>query len=279
MRRLALIVEYDGTDFSGSQLQTNARTVQFELERAASARLTPGSSHIRMASRTDAGVHATHQVASCETPYNMTTDQIRDGMNAKLPKDVAIREVHFVKHEFDPMRDAVSRSYTYVINVGAARSPLHHRTELHMRQMPHIETMLQSAQSFVGTHDFASFAAIDRNAAPRPTIRRIDEVDISQKTAGANQRVVFTVRGKSFLRQQVRRMVGLLLSIGLNKATPGELLGYLANPRRGAYTHPAPAHALTLSDIKYPPGTFEHQPETHGVVRVDSDSSRTCQLE
>ena len=268
MRRLALIVEYDGTDFSGSQLQENARTVQSELERAAIDRLTNGPTRIRMASRTDAGVHATYQVASCETSYNMTTEQIRDGMNARLPQDVAVREVYFVQRDFDPMRNAVSRCYTYVISVSQARSTLRYRTEFHMRQMPHVETMSQSAQSFVGTHDFASFAAIDQNSPPRPTVRRIDEVTVAQTSHGANQRVVFTVRGKSFLRQQVRRMVSLLLAIGLNKAAPAELLEYMENPSRGAYSHPAPAHALTLSHIDYPPGTFKCQSETAGIDHV-----------
>lgn len=257
MRRLALIVEYDGTDFSGSQLQDNARTVQYELEQAASVRLATPDERVQLASRTDAGVHATYQVASCKTRFNMTTDQIRDGMNSRLPWDVALSQVHFVSDDFDPMRDAVSRAYTYEISVGNSRSALRCRTELHMRQMPHVTSMLESAQSFMGTHDFASFAAIDRNSEPRPTVRRIDEFSVEQSTSGANQRIVITVRGSSFLRQQVRRMVGLVLAIGLGKATPGELLDYMNRPRRGAYSRPAPAHGLTLSHIDYPPGTFE----------------------
>lgn len=262
MKRLALIVEYDGTDFSGSQLQENARTVQFELENAASGRLTLPSDRIRLASRTDTGVHATHQVASCTTRFNMTTDQIRDGMNSRLPQDVAVREVHFVRDDFDPMRDALSRAYTYEINVGDTRSALRCRTELYMRQMPNVANMSESAQSFVGTHDFASFAAIDRNAPQRPTVRRIDEFRVEQVASGQNQRVSITVRGSSFLRQQVRRMVGLLLAIGLGKATPGELLDHLNRPRRGAYPRPAPAHALTLSHIEYPPDTFKVQSQS-----------------
>ena len=274
MRRLALIVEYDGTDFSGSQSQENARTVQSVLEHAASEQLTSGPIRIRMASRTDAGVHATYQVASCETPYNMTAEQIRDSMNSKLPQDVAVREVYFVPSDFDPLRSAVSRCYTYMISVSRVRSTLRYRTELHLRKMPHVETMLQSAQSFVGEHDFASFAAIERNSTARPTVRRIDEVTVAQATCGANQRVTFTVRGKSFLRQQVRRMVGMLLAIGLKKSTPSELLEYMGNPRRGAYSHPLPAHALTLSHIEYPPGTFECQSESDGIEHVGTIPSR-----
>lgn len=257
MPRIACAVEYDGTDFSGSQFQLNARSVQGELEAAARLVLKIGEQRIQMASRTDAGVHAQCQVVACNTPTNMQANEITSAMNANLPRDVAIRWAGIVSDNFNPRRDAINRAYDYTINTTGIRSPFRHKFELVMKSDLDVDLMDASAQHFVGTHDFASFAAIDREDPDKPTTRTVEICRVVTFDDPSVQLVRIIVIANSFLRQQVRRMAGLLIAIGSGNSDPTQVRQHLANPIKGAVSNPAPALGLTLGAIKYPPGTLD----------------------
>lgn len=263
MPRLAFVVQYDGTNFSGSQYQSNARTVQGGLEAAAKLVLKISDQRMRMASRTDAGVHAHYQVASCDTHVDLTPKSVRDAMNANLPTDLAIRKVHIVPDTFDPRRDAVKRSYAYRINVSGVRSPFLHRTEVIIRSKLDVESMAQAARYFEGVHDFASFAAIDPSYEGRSTVRRIDRFSVQNTSNLLGRWVSISVHGSSFLRQQVRRMVGMLVDIGSGRSDPETVTRLLENPKLGAVTTLVPARGLFLTGIEYPPETLDNPLEAN----------------
>ena len=257
MPRIACAVEYDGTDFSGSQFQDNARTVQGELETAARLVLKIGDQRIQMASRTDAGVHAQCQVVACNSPTDMDPDEITSAMNANLPRDVAIRWAGIVSDDFNPRRDAINRAYDYTINTTGIQSPFRHKFELAFKPDLDVDLMDTCAQRFVGTHDFASFAAIDRDNPDKPTTRTVEVCRVVTFDDPSVQLVRIIVVANSFLRQQVRRMAGLLIAIGSGKSDPGLVTQHLNNPIKGAVSKPAPALGLSLGAIQYPPGTLD----------------------
>ena len=256
MPRIACVVQYDGTHFSGSQFQQNARTIQGELEDAARLVLKIGEQRIQMASRTDAGVHAQCQVAACNTTVDMEPQAIRKALNANLPSDLVIRKASVVNDNFDPRRDAVNRTYDYTINVSSIRSPFRHKYEIVMHTPLDIDLMDTCAQHFVGTHDLASFAAIDRENPDKPTVRNIEKCRVVASEDSQSRVLRITVVANSFLRQQVRRMAGLLIAIGSGKSQPEQVQQHLINPVRGSVSNPAPARGLCLAAISYPPGTL-----------------------
>ena len=154
--RLALIVEYDGTEYSGFQYQKNARTVQEEIEKAIES-LTGETARIKAAGRTDAGVHAMGQVAAFDTEATYDPGTVMRALNARLPQDIAVRSARRTKPEFDPRRDAVSRLYRYTLLVSGARSPLMRRTAHRLHQQPDLDSMRDAASHMEGAHDFANF--------------------------------------------------------------------------------------------------------------------------
>src|SRR5262245_32441025 len=157
MRNIALRIEYDGTDFVGSQWQNNGRSVQGELE-GAWEQLTQERRRVNLAGRTDAGVHARGQVASVrtETHHDLTT--IERGLNAILPEDVAVLDAWEVEHGFHARHSAIRRDYRYLIDNRRVASPLLRRHTVPVSHPLNVELMNQALSALLGTHDFAAFA-------------------------------------------------------------------------------------------------------------------------
>ncbi len=249
--RFALVVEYDGTDFSGSQFQTNTRTVQGALEEAATTIFGDGIDRIRLASRTDAGVHATGQVATLDCDTGMGDDEVRRAMNGNLAPDVCVKRVVSVDASFDPRRDAIAREYRYVICDDATPSPLRRRYEYHVHRPLDTDAMNDAAELFIGVNDFKSFAAA--LADEGSTLRRVDLSIVERRDDG---RIVFDIRARSFVRQQIRRMVAVLIAVGDGSRTINTVQDLIVNPRRNGATQNAPAHGLTLVSVQYEPGVL-----------------------
>lgn len=244
--RVALRLEYDGTDFHGSQLQASQRTVQGELERALAA-IFKCTVRPKMASRTDTGVHAKYQVAACDiqTAYSMKT--LTKALNYHLADDISIRFAQQVSDRFDPRHNATSRKYSYTIRNSASPSPIARRYETHIWQPLNIQCMGQAAQLLEGIHNFSAFAG---PATPRdaPTIRRM----YSAKIENYGNQVTITFRANAFLNQQVRRMVGALVLVGKQKLPINEFGEIIENSKSYANNPLMPPHGLCLIDIKYP---------------------------
>ena len=246
--RIALIVEYDGAEFSGSQFQLNARTVQGDLESAAAKIFGKKIDRIGLASRTDSGVHAFGQVASLDVETRLSVEEMRNAMNGNLPADICVKLLKRVPANFDPRRDAVAREYRYTINDAATHSPIRRRREYHVNRRLDVAAMADAAKNFVGVHDFASFAASTTH--PFSTVRQVEYATVTRDT---EDRIAFDIRANAFVRQQIRRMVAALIAVGNGSRNEDWIVSLINHPRRESASQNAPPHGLTLMRVVYPP--------------------------
>lgn len=246
MRRIALLLEYDGAAYAGSQLQRNAPSIQGELE-AAIRRLTGESVRAAFAGRTDAGVHATGQVAAFDTASGHDPATFVRALNALVPEDIAVRAAAVAPAGFDPRRDARMRRYRYTIWNAAARSPLCRRTSWHVRAALDVEAMAAEAEMLIGEHDLASFGA----AVPlgRSSRRQVFRTAVERRGA----LVTVEMEANAFLPHQVRRTVGALVEVGTGRLARGAFAGWLAEPKAGRAGPAAPPQGLCLVEVQYDP--------------------------
>ncbi len=243
--RYRATVEYDGTDFAGFQANPGKRTVQGVLEDALT-RLGDGvARRVDGAGRTDAGVHATGQVIAFPYAGRLTATELGAALEAILPRDIAIRDLRPVPDGFNPRYAARHREYRYTVWNGPP-SPLRERTALGVRDPLDTAAMVRAASAFIGRHDFRAFGAADRS-----TVRTVTAVRV--RRSGRN--VTIDVRADSFLRGQVRRMVGLLLEIGLGKRDIDAVRSALADPGSAQKGPAAPAKGLCLRRVVIGRGT------------------------
>ncbi len=238
-RRYRATVEYDGTEFAGFQAQPGVRTVQGELE-AALARLSGGIRQpVDGAGRTDAGVHATGQVIAFTYPGRLDAAALTEGLNGLLPQDVAVRDVRPATTRFHPRYAARYREYRYTIWNGP-RSPLRERTALRVRSTLDVAAMARAATAFEGRHDFSAFGGAD----PRPerTVHRL-------RVRRTGSVVTIDVRADAFLRGMVRRIVAVLLAVGMGKLDAAAVPELLADRRPALDGAAAPAHGLCLRRV------------------------------
>lgn len=245
MRRVALLLEYNGARFAGSQLQPGRDTVQGELEKAIEGFLG-APVRVALAGRTDAGVHAHGQVAAFSLDAAYPPDVIRRAINARLERDIAIRSVVEVAREFDPRRDARSRWYRYSVLTGTARAPLREPMAWVIPGRLDDDAMREAATLLVGTHDFRAFAGKPEGEEPS-TIRRIDRVEITR----CGEEAVFDIEGSAFLPHQVRITAGALVRVGRGELEPNAFAALLERGEPGTAAPAAPAQGLCLMGVRY----------------------------
>jgi tRNA pseudouridine38-40 synthase len=239
--RFVARVEYAGTDFAGFQLQSNARTVQGELE-AALARLNRGERVVvDGAGRTDAGVHATGQVIAFTYCADGPVVVLQRAINALLPSDVAIRGLRRAPARFHPRYAARYREYRYTVWNGP-RSPLRERMALGLRAPLDVAAMASAGSVFVGRHDFSSFGNVGVGRSP---IRTVHLVRVRRE----GRLVTIDVRAESFLRGQVRRMAAALIEVGRGRMNEAELAAALAAAEPALNGAAAPAKGLCLRRV------------------------------
>ncbi|HET7181641.1 MAG TPA: tRNA pseudouridine(38-40) synthase TruA [Candidatus Limnocylindrales bacterium] len=238
-QRFRATVEYDGTEFSGFQIQVGARTVQGELE-AALARLTGGNRQpVQGAGRTDAGVHAAGQVIAFTYPGGLSVEALTDALNGTLPPDVAVRDLRAVPEGYNPRYAARYREYRYSIWNGP-RSPLRERTALWVRTPLDSAAMAGAASAFEGRHDFSAFGGAD----PQP-VRTVHRLRVRRVGAA----IEIDVRADAFLRGMVRRIVATLLAVGKGQLEPAAVPGLLAARTPALRGAAAPARGLCLRRV------------------------------
>jgi tRNA pseudouridine38-40 synthase len=242
-RRIALVVEYDGAAYAGSQYQKNVPTIQGELEKALS-KLTSERTRVALAGRTDAGVHAEGQVASFRTRAPYEVEVFVRALNARLPEDIVVRLAREVPLSFQVRRQAKRRRYRYLIYNERQRPALLRGYCWHIAQPLDVEAMQAAAQHLVGEHDFAAFAG---PAAPGRTERTVYRAEVRRRRSW----LTFDIEGNSFLLQQVRRTAGALVQVGLGKQTVEDFRRLLASAQRGAATLVAPPRGLCLMAVEY----------------------------
>jgi tRNA pseudouridine38-40 synthase len=243
--KYALIVEYEGTRYSGFQFQKNARTVQEEIETAI-ARFTGEAVRIKAAGRTDAGVHATGQVVTFDSDAGHPDGVVVRALNSHLPDDIAVKEAHRVADTFDPRRCATARTYVYTIDCGATRSPVRRWTTYHLGRTLDVGRMTEAAEALKGIHDFARFSGpLERPDAS--TVREIFAIDIGEDF----ETVRIEVSGNAFLPHQVRRMAGALVDVGLGKLTSENIRRLLEGSDAGLVARALPPQGLCLVSVQY----------------------------
>lgn len=248
MRNILLDLEYDGTDFLGSQWQAAGRTVQGELERAI-CRLTQQETRVVMAGRTDAGVHAEGQRANFTTASTLPLETLVRGLNALLPVDVAVRRAQEVPEAFHARFSARLRVYRYTVDNRPIRSPLSRRWAWHVPGPLDVAAMASSLALLVGEHDLASFAGAARGPAGGPPVT-VRTIQTARCWAEAPW-VYVEVAAGSFLRHMVRNIVGQLVQVGQGRCSLEEFQAILAARDRRQAAPPAPAHGLCLIRVEY----------------------------
>jgi len=252
MARYKLTLGYDGSGFVGSQRQasTKTRTVQGELEKALHNLGWDGRSVI-MSGRTDTGVHATGQVASVDLDWSHTDDKLVRALNSLLPADVAVRSAQVVDAKFHPRFDATARLYRYRLFCQSLRDPMRERFDWRVWPAINMHVLTKVAKLFLGTHDFSAFGS---PTTPKgTTVRTVMKAEWQQVSEDGWQ---FEVQADAFLYRMVRRLVFVQVAVAQGKTSVEAVANALAKPlpagtRSGLPSGLAPAHGLTLVEVRY----------------------------
>src|SRR5262249_32683980 len=250
MRYFKLTIAYDGTDFHGWQIQSDKPTIQGEIV-SILAKITQERSALHGAGRTDAGVHALGQVGSFRTQSPLSAAEFQRALNALLPPTIRIMQAEEVGPDFNARWSARGKTYRYRLYRGRICPPMLWRYVLHYPYPLDEDAMRDAATRFVGVHDFASFAAStgsEEDDKERATEREIYSTELVR--SADNEELVFTVRGRSFLRYMVRRMVGTLLDVGRGRFQP-ELIEKLYELRDRSKSGPTvPPEGLCMVKVE-----------------------------
>ncbi len=256
MRNLKLTLAYDGTDFSGWQVQPGRSTVQGALAEAL-ARVTGEQVMPQGSGRTDAGVHALAQVASCALASPIPAANLAIALNDTLPPSIRVTSVEKAAPDFHARKSARAKTYLYRIYRGDICPPFLARYVEHHPYPLEEEAMCAAASQVLGEHDFTSFAAVDpekRDASPeefeektQQNVRTIFHSEWSRDGA----ELVYSVRGSGFLHHMVRNLVGTFLLVGKGTLTPEDVGRILAARDRSAAGPTAPARGLYLVSVEY----------------------------
>ena len=244
LRRLRLVVGYDGTPFSGFARQRDRRTVQGELEDAL-GRLARRPVRTVGAGRTDAGVHARGQVVHADVPARLDPERVRRALNGRLGPAVTVHEADWAPPGFDARLSARRRTYVYRIDDSGDPDPLLRNFVLAWPRRLDLDRMRKAAEPLLGEHDFAAFC---RSRAGATTTRRLRSLGIRRVRGLVEVRLV----ADAFCWQMVRGIVGHLLLVGEGRREVASTVDVLAAADRSRAGNIAPAHGLVLEAVAYP---------------------------
>ena len=244
MKRIRLVVAYDGTNYCGWQLQKNGVTIEEVLNRELTALLKEPIAVIG-ASRTDAGVHAMGNVAVFDTENRMAADKICLAVNQSLPEDIRVQSSEEVPLTWHPRKANCTKTYEYRIENRRIVMPTRRLYSYFCYYPLDIDKMRQAAGYLLGEHDFKSFCTAKSNV--EDTVRTIYRLDIERE----GESIGIRISGSGFLYNMVRIIAGTLIRVGTGACPPGEVAAILAARDRRLAGPTAPAHGLTLVEMKY----------------------------
>jgi tRNA pseudouridine38-40 synthase len=246
MRNIKLVLQYDGTKYSGWQrLGDTDKTIQSRLEQVLT-RMTGTNTEVIGSGRTDAGVHALCQVANFFTADTRTAEEIKEYLNQYLPEDIAVTEVTEVHPRFHARHNAISKTYLYRIWNLPHPEPFIRKYSLHIPEpFLKVKAMKRAAEYLVGEHDFTSFAS--QTSKKKSNIRTINAIEFEKKEGLIEIRIT----GDGFLYNMVRIIIGTLLEVGLGKMQPEQVETILESGDRQKAGPTAPPQGLFLEDVKY----------------------------
>lgn len=244
MKRVMLIVAYDGTEYHGWQVQPNARTIEGELNRCLSELLQEDIQVIG-ASRTDAGVHAKGNIAVFDTDARMPAEKISYALNQRLPKDIVIQKSCQVDADFHPRHCDTRKTYSYHIYRGEFPMPLRTRYSYFTYVPLDVTKMREAAAFFLGEHDFKSFCSA--NIQVESTVRTIEFLDVTED----DRELVITIRGNGFLYNMVRIIAGTLVDVGRGFLAVEDIPDILKACNRERAGQTLPACGLVLEKYEF----------------------------
>jgi tRNA pseudouridine38-40 synthase len=248
-----VIVQFDGTEYHGWQFQKpEYRTIQAELIRVLKI-IAKKQVTVTGSSRTDAGVHSSGLTANFHLPVTIEPESLKKALNSLLPKDIRITECALMDKSFNARFGASGKTYEYRIFIGQVQSPFSQRFALHIPFPLDLKAMRQASKHFIGAKDFTSFTSDELD---KKKMREVSEFKMRVK----NDEIIFTIRGKSFLRYMVRNMVGTIIDVGRGKIKAEDIPAIFAAKDRCRAGQTAPAKGLTLVQVEY---------QLLGVVETD----------
>jgi tRNA pseudouridine38-40 synthase len=246
--RFKLTLEYNGTRYSGWQIQKNAKTVAGEIDRVVRSVTGRKDFELYGSGRTDAGVHASGQVAHLDVSTTLPAETLRRRLNDELPADVNVLAAAQVPHRFHARHDAVARRYLY--QIARRRTAFAKNFVWWVREPLDPGRMRDGARALVGMRDFKSFAASDARddeEAPPSTLVLVDRIDVVDE----GDLVLVSIEGSHFLWKMVRRIVGVLVEVGRGAMTPEAIAAFLTSETAAPAKLTAPPSGLFLERVYY----------------------------
>ena len=250
MRNLKLTLSYDGSEFSGWQVQPDAATIQGTLA-SAIGRITGEKVLPQGSGRTDAGVHAIAQVATFATSSSVPAANFVKALNDILPSSIRILEASEIPMDFHARKSAKSKTYRYRVLRAPICSPFIARYVWHFPYPLNEDAMIVAATAVLGKHDFTSFAAVDPERGRDDTELSNVRTIMTSYWAREGDEFIYTVRGNGFLHHMVRNLVGTFVLVGKSTLSVEDLPHILAARDRSAAGPTAPASGLCLIEVEY----------------------------
>lgn len=245
MKRVKCTISYDGTHFSGYQIQPNQRTVQGLLEDTLSDIHKGERIRVTASGRTDAGVHAQGQMFHFDTPLSIPEEKWPVVLNTRLPDEVTIKEAAFVSDDFHARFSVKRKEYRYRVHTAESRSPFHRNFALHYPFTISVDEMKKAAQDLIGEHDFTSFCSAKTEVEDK--VRNLYDITITEH----DDEIIFSFTGNGFLYNMVRILVGTLLEVGSGNLRSEDIKGILQAKDRNQAGKTAPPHGLYLWKVEY----------------------------
>lgn len=242
--RYLITFSYDGTNYSGYQIQPNKNTVQKNIENALAKINSNNKVTIHATGRTDAHVHAINQKAHFDLDKNIDVNILKNSLNKLINDDIYIKNIEIVDNDFHARFNVKKKEYMYIINIGEY-NPIERNYVYQYNKPLDIDRMKEVIQYFVGEHNFKSFTKIDDK--PDNFIRTIYETNIVVE----DSKIYINFIGNGFLRYMVRNMVGTLINIGEHKIVPNDIKKIIEKEDRTEAGITAPPNGLYLKNIYY----------------------------
>jgi tRNA pseudouridine38-40 synthase len=246
MPKISCIIAYDGTNYSGYQIQPQKRTVQGEIEGALMKIHKGEQIRIHASGRTDTGVHAKGQTIHFDTSLHIPGNSWKKALNTLLPNDVYVHHSEEVSADFHARYDVVEKEYRYIVQNTIDPDIFKRNYVWHYPYKLNIQAIQEACNYFEGTHDFTTFSSAKATVKGNK-IRTLYEVSCQQE----NDQIVFVFRGSGFLYNMVRILVGTLLDVGQEKIKPSAIMDMLESKDRNKAGKTAPPQGLYLWMVRY----------------------------
>ena len=246
MRRLKGIISYDGTHFSGYQVQPGERTVQAELERVLAIMHKGEKIKVTASGRTDARVHATGQTVHFDTSLAIPIEKYGKALNVQLPRDIRVLSIEEVAHDFHARYNVTGKRYRYIWSCEPIQSPFRrHYTVETNGVKPNVNAMQQAAKAIIGTHDFSCFCAA--NTSVKDKVRTVTALQFEWH----GEELHMVIEGNGFLYNMVRIIAGTLWEVGIGRRTINNVALVIASKDRNQAGKTVPPHGLYLEKVFY----------------------------